>query len=256
MTASTFMRASHIVVLVAAFFSVTGAKAQTKYWDVIMLKDAEVIRGTITDSIPATSVTILAGDSLSRTVARDSIQLITKEVRRKAYTQQSQWEDKDYSELVYYRGILGAGFGFGLGTPGSFKINFVNSFEFYEVVSFGFGVGVRLPFENEGIVLPLFLDIRARLMRSRVAPFIALGIGMCFQPDQDFDNTGGIIAPEIGISIKKSGKSNVMLTVGFESFDIYNSENRQSFNTIHRYTISDRTNQNIKTLTLNLAIGF
>ncbi|NEN24296.1 hypothetical protein G3O08_12355 [Cryomorpha ignava] len=78
-----------------------------------MLKSAEVIRGTITDSIPSESVTILAGDTASRIIANEEIALITSEVRRYAYTKKVVTGKKSYSteRSAYYQGIFSAGFG-------------------------------------------------------------------------------------------------------------------------------------------------
>lgn len=180
------------------------ASAQSNVWDVIMLKSAEVVRGTITDSIPGTSVTILAGDSLSRTISRKDIQLISTEVKRKIYTQKSKSskENDGPPKNIYYQGILSAGYGMRKEGDNAIKVNFINGIGSHENFSIGLGVGLRIALDESLAVIPLFVDVRIRPMTTKISPLLGLGGGWGFQLDRNFEGTGQIGYLEAGISIK------------------------------------------------------
>ena len=187
-----------------------------------MLKSAEVVRGTITDSIPGTSVTILAGDSLSRTISRKDIQLITTEVRRKIHTQQSNRlkENSEPPKSIYYQGILSVGYGMRKEGDNTIKANFINGIGGNENVSLGLGIGLRVALDEGLAVMPLFIDVRMRPMPTKVSPLLGFGGGYSFQIDRNFESTGQMGYLEAGISIKNRGKSFVMITIGYEKFTI------------------------------------
>lgn len=259
---------SKIAVRTALFFSMflcfNTAFAQTNYWDVILLNSAEVVRGTITDSIPGESVTILAGDSLSRTIPKADIHLMSREVRRIVYTRKKNQTQKGRTDSsAYYQGVISGGFGIGMDNPSGVRLNFINGFGSNELWSLGAGVGLRMPLEREVAVIPLFLDLRIRFSRNHISPIMVLGVGPCFQPSQEWDNTGPVAIAEAGISIKKSGKSSVLLTVGIESYDVLNPvESRVSLSSNYGSPIPvinvspSFKHENIQTLTLNLAVAF
>lgn len=255
------------LLLFSMLFVLSHASGQTTKWDVILMKNAEVVRGTISDSIPGESITILAGDSLGRIIAQEDIQLVTSEVKRSVYTQkESQLKNKNESDkAVHYQGVLAGGLGFALDENSTFKANFINGLSLSKTFSIGLGLGFRLPLSSEAIVMPLFFDMRIRFMKTKIAPVLALALGGCFQVDRDFEGTGGIVAVELGISVKKSGKSFLMFTVGYESFDIISDvETRlQSTNTFYGsnpsygfFPQSITQYTNIRTITLNVAVGF
>lgn len=259
---------SKMTVRIALFFSMflyfNTAFTQSSHWDVILLKSAEVVRGTITDSIAGESVTILAGDSLSRTISKSDIHLISSEVKRTMYTNKKNDTNKGGTDSsTYYQGVISGGVGVGLDNPSAVRFSFINGFGASELWSLGAGVGLRMPLEREVAVIPLFLDLRIRFSRNHIAPIIVVGMGGCFQPSQEWNNTGSIAIGEAGISIKKSGKSSVMLTLGFESYTVQNPvESRVTLTSnyvspIPVISVSPSfESEKIKTLTFNLAVAF
>ena len=214
--------ATRIVLACCLLVAINHASAQSEYWDVIMLESAEVIRGTITDSISEASVTILAGDSLSRIIPRADIRLITSEVRRSIYTQKSKDSSGDTGpdKSAYYQGIIGAGYGMRKQGDNAVKINFINGIGSDENFSFGLGVGLRISLDESEVVIPLFVDLRIRPLPTRVSPVIGLGGGYGFQLGENFGSTGLLGHAELGISIKNQRKSFVMITIGYETFSI------------------------------------
>ena len=185
----------------------------------------------------------------------------TFEVRRKITADANKPSRAGYDTSGYYQGVLSAGFGVGFDSPASARLSFINGIGFNELGSFGAGFGLRMPLEREVVVVPLFADFRIRFTKKHIAPMIVLGLGRCFQPDQEWESTGSIAMAEAGISIKKSGKSSVMLTVGFESYDVLNPiESNLTVNGyggIPSFSMGPSTErETIRTLTLNLAIAF
>lgn len=259
---------SQMAVRTALFFSMflclNTAFTQSNHWDVILLKSAEVVRGTITDSIAGESVTILAGDSLSRTIPKANIHLISSEVKRTIYTSKKNDTQKGRADSsAYYQGVLSGGFGIGLDNPSAVRLNFINGFGASELWSLGAGIGLRMPLEREVAVIPLFLDLRIRFSRNHIAPIMVVGMGSCFQPSQEWNNTGPIAIAEAGVSIKKTGKSSVMITVGFESYTVQNPvESRVTLSSSYGSPIPvisvspSFESERIQTITLNLAVAF
>ncbi len=246
-----------VALICTMLFTAQNTYGQKKFWDVIMLNSAEVVRGTITDSISENSLTILAGDTLSRIIPRSSIALITKEVMRLKRVEQSnnQSEKNIPGQGIYYQGILTAGFGLGIGVEkvNGIKANFINGIGFSNIISFGAGIGIRLPLQRDVAVVPLFFDMRIRPLNTRISPFFAMGIGSCFQPDLNWDQTGTILNIEGGISIKNTGKSAVMLTIGYESYEIINTSGNGGFN---GFSFTSKRRETIGMATLNFGVAF
>ena len=233
-----------------------------------MLKSAEVVRGTITDSIPGTSVTILAGDSLSRTISRKDIQLITTEVKRKIYTQKSKTsKDNDRPpKSAYYQGSISAGYGTRKEGDNAVKVNFVNGIGSHQNFSIGLGVGLRIALDEGLAVIPLFVDMRIRPMTTKVSPLLGLGFGYGFQVDRNFEGTGQLGHLEAGIAIKSQGKSFVMITLGYEKFTIIKDRQLTASQNAHYpagvpywgspASVPYTEELNIQSVTLNLGIVF
>lgn len=214
------------------------------------------MRGTITDSIPATSVTILAGDTLSRTIARADIHLITTEARRGTHFQKDDGSNLARPEPrpVHYQGFISAGFGIKLENDHFFKINFINGIGFSDVFSMGIGIGERIPLDGQGMVTPVFFDTRLRPLATKVSPLTVFGIGLTYQPSKEWAHAGRILYFEAGVSIKTRRSSSFLITIGYETFDRFVEEvgggnfSNWSGTSMERATVS--------ALTLNLTVGF
>ncbi len=248
-----------VLVLLGSIIAFGHAKAQSKYWDVILLKSAEVVRGNITDSIPGESVTILAGDSLSRVIPSQEIVLIKKEIRRSFYTKKSELSKENTQSVhgIYYQGILSGGFGRATEGPSGIKVNFINGIGIENHASIGLGIGARFP-NDESVIVPVFLDMRARILNTKVSPAVGFGIGGCFQPDQDWENSGQIFFIEAGIHVNGVKHTGVMITVGYETYEIFQKlTSVSSFSSNGGLYISpSRRRQTVQSITLNFSLMF
>jgi opacity protein-like surface antigen len=92
------------------------------------------------------------------------------------------------SRRKWYRGIIEAGYGFGLGDYGNnnFRFNFINAIKIGEFSSIGLGIGYRRLFTDNTSApylvsdvnqIPVFLDLRTSFSTRRLTPYLALGIG-------------------------------------------------------------------------------
>lgn len=244
------------LLLFITLVSTHSATAQPTYWDVIMLKSAEVIRGTITENIPDTSVTILAGDTLSRIILWEEIELITTEIKRSAYKKPVK-KPKDYTSRpnsAHYQGYLAAGAGIAPDDGNFIKISFINGIGFAQAVSFGFGIGFRAEHGNEsGGAIPLFGDLRARILKTKIAPVIAVGAGTSLMPHKDSWATGEMMYAEAGISIKKEGNTSFMVTIGWEMVDVFEKVTTRGY---FGGSSESLNRKEISGITINVAVGF
>jgi hypothetical protein len=199
--------------------------AQTVYEDVILLKTSEVLRGKITDSIPRESVTILLRDSVSRKVLYADVERILKEPKRIGKSEiESRQTSKDMqgNNPVHYQGIISGGYGVTLSENGLdfFKVNMIHGIGFGGMASFGLGVGLRLLSTQEVSAVPVFLDVRFAVLSGAVSPVFAVGVGNTFQNEDKWQNSGGIFYGEVGVRFRKQYKGGVMITLGYESFEV------------------------------------
>ena len=73
--------------------------------------------------------------------------------------------------------------GFGVGgsaTDFSFGFTTINGYQLNP--HFSMGVGVGFDAHNERFMVPLFLDLRANFLKTRVSPLFSLGLGYSFIP--------------------------------------------------------------------------
>jgi hypothetical protein len=196
--------------------------------DIVVLKSSELITGTITDSIPGVSISILVlPDSILRVIPRDEIaKIVFKQgVSRKKTKKQRAREiaQEEGSIPNYYQAYLRGGFT-GNGEDnrtGFLKADFINSIGFNGVFTAGLGVGARLPTDGEGLVVPLFADLRTTVISGRISPVFGVSVGAAFQPNRDFESTGLFLNPALGICLGSTYGTHLMITLGFEQFDYY-----------------------------------
>jgi hypothetical protein len=67
------------------------------------------------------------------------------------------------------------------------------------------GPGIGVNFYNEGIMMPLYLDVRYYLNDKQTSPFFAADGGVVFHFG-NFDNSGTFINPQFGLRRKLSNK--------------------------------------------------
>ena len=167
-----------------------------------------------------------------------------------------------------YRGIIEAGYGWGIGDYGinNLRLNFINGFHIGPNFSLGLGIGVRRYFvENEyhtgvnivsgKVQVPVFLDLRTTLSAKKITPYFAVGIGNSArytgQNSEVSDsaksvNEGLFFNPSAGIWINISSRFAVFTGIAYEM-------QKMEF-----LNVSDNTpyKKNTSSISINIGISF
>ncbi len=85
------------------------------------------------------------------------------------------------------------------------KIDVVNGIRFNPYIALGLGTGIRS--YNEVLAVPIFLDLRVNFIKTRVSPYLSLGLGYSLALDET--ELGAFAQPAIGISYR-IGKATAM----------------------------------------------
>jgi len=158
----------------------------------------------------------------------------------------------------WYRGIIEAGYGLGVGDYGisNFRLNFINGFKIGNS-SLGLGIGYRRYFTDNNAapylvskksVVPVFLDFRTTFSDRKLTPYFALGLGGAASSDTTlaardrlFFTTSG------GIWYNVSDRFAVFAGVAYEL-------QKLEFSDTNPYTGNYRKNSN--SISLNIGIAF
>ncbi len=97
------------------------------------------------------------------------------------------------------------------------------------MVSIGLGTGIRAVPKRESLTLPLVLDVRAALMKTKVAPYIgfAVGTGLLLNKKTEIA-VAGLAHFEVGVRIKKETRSAIQIGVSYEQMPVYDTQIREA----------------------------
>jgi hypothetical protein len=98
----------------------------------------------------------------------------------------------------------------------------INGYRFNEHVSLGVGVGITA---MSYVIVPVFADFRATLVKGNLSPVVALKGGYAFANSKkkifneyygEFTNSGGaMVNPEVGFKVMMSERIDFMMTIGY-----------------------------------------
>jgi hypothetical protein len=184
------------------------AFAQKDYQDVVYLKNGSIIRGVIIEQIPNVSIKIETVGENVFFYKIDEIEKLTKEPEIFVCLKKG------------YQFILEGGIAFCSGSNyrnyNYFNFNIINGYRFNPYFSVGLGIGSHFYSAANQLIVPLYLDVRTNLTKSRVTPYLAFGIGYSLSASNDFKKYGFIMSPEFGISIRSENKYAINIGLGFE----------------------------------------
>ncbi len=233
-------------------------KPRVEFEDVILLTSAEALRGKITKNIPEKSVTILLNDQTSRTVERSEISQILKEKKRyyasKTGPKSSVATEQNKGNGGVLQGIieLGSSFGFRENELSPIQINIIAAAGFSGFGSVGGKFGLRCIADGDKLLLPIFADFRVSPFDNKVSPFAGIRLDTTVQTAEGTDYFSGLFFhAQMGLEIAKRKKSGVMLSVGFEQFNVQKKE----VSGILFPVIRVKT-RSVQTLTVNIAFRF
>lgn len=113
---------------------------------------------------------------------------------------------------------LVAGYGLaGHTTPYSeyfFGFTTMHGYQANEIFTIGAGTG--LLFYNDGILIPLYADLRVRMSQSYLAPILTGSAGVLLNPDQFNAGTRMFIEPGAGVLYSLSRKMAINLSAGLK----------------------------------------
>ncbi len=230
--------------------------AQTIFDDVILLKSTEMISGNASDHITGEQVTLILRDSISRQVNdADNSRILQKPVRTigEPTVLTNQVTEYDSNGFLYYQAILAGGFGnsFKEKNRSFFKINMIHGIGFNRRGSVGLGTGLRLFLSEDITIVPVFFDARFAIVSKDVSPVLAFGVGSAFQSGNPWEETGSFVYGEFGVRFRGVNKGGVMVTLGYESFEInLPGETRGNPFTSFYYT---RPNGQVNAFSLNVS---
>jgi len=210
----------------------TFCNAQTKYEDVLYLKNGSIIHGLIIEQVPNVSIKIQTKDRNVFVYTIDEILKITKEeipTGRKGREKLTSDNIKkrgflNITEITIGKDILDNGSSEAISQSSnndlqpSIGIQTINGFLFNPYLSIGLGLGLHS--YNDISFVPVFADIHVYLFKDPVTPFISLDAGYSFTAkevyaiDKDRKYFGGVyINPAFGV--KMNTRKSKALTFSF-----------------------------------------
>jgi hypothetical protein len=199
--------------------------AQHNYEDVVYLKNGSVIRGIIIEQVPNQSIKIETADRNIFVYRFDEIEKLSKEVIRG--TRNGHYRNSSSrSPSSGYIGILDVGYAVGIGDDGYDFVNLtmINGYKFNPHFSLGFGTGAKFYHSAEAILIPFFTNFQVNFINKAVSPYFALNVGYSFNASDDFEPTGFLINPSIGVHFGISDGFGINLSVGYDGqwAELYN----------------------------------
>jgi hypothetical protein len=194
-------------------------------------------------------------DSLLKIQTADGNVFVYKMSEIKKYTKETNLNaaittPKDTTGLKRgYYGVVEYGTGVTFsddGGPFTSKINFISGYRICPWFAVGGGVGVRA-YMDEGIYMPVYLDLRTNFINRKTSPYIAIDGGYGFR--NNFNYKGGIMfAATFGVCVKL--KDRFALNMGL------NYELQGSSYVRYPYSGNSYTERNANSHTISFLFGF
>ena len=202
------MSIRNFLVLLLPVFLAVQLHAQTLQDDLVYLNNGTFLRGKITEQVPGKSIRILVGKKDTLLVPITDIKMMRKE------------DKPTESEKNYENGVKAWGYtfmtdlSFGLGklegldrymnapeSHYSVGLSVFNGVTITPYIQLGISAGLEM--WNDRSFLPVYLDLRANILRDDNTPFIYVNTGYAlgWQPGEVGANLGGALAG-LGIGAK------------------------------------------------------
>ena len=177
--------------------------------DVLYLKNGGVIRGTIIEQVPGEHVKIeLLGGSIF-VFTEEEIDVVTKEPMKYAI-QPSRRAARlkrpiSFREKQWYYQVST---NLGIGTDVS-SVNLHYRMGYYFNHYLGIGIGAGLDRYEEGLIIPVYVDIQGDLWKKKIAPhyYLNAGYGFAVSPSWFMDELQGGYHGQVGIGLKINTRS-------------------------------------------------
>ncbi len=223
------------IVLILFMLISSVLMGQSNYQDIVYLKNGGIIRGVILEQIPNQSIKIETNDRNVFVFPIGEIDRIAKEPILKNNQGKTKGK-KVITELGYQIGI-------GDNAIDRLTVNLIPSYQFNPYLSLGIGAGVRHYFDAESTLLPVFIDLRATMLTTKVSPYFTFQAGYTldlahrhrFIPrytkaallgskPSGIAGVGPIIQPAIGVDFSLSRGKRMHVGLGYEAQIIEDEE--------------------------------
>ena len=231
-------RMKKLLFLFFFFISAFTVVAQNNLIDAIYLKNGSIIRGTIIEQIPNTSVQIKTPDKSIFTINLVDIEKFTKEEAVKKPLE-SGYRFRDHGFVNHTElGILtGIGNVLSYSSIGRSYMNDVTGFSFSTVngwlinpyVSVGIGIGVEKL--SADYCMPLYLETRFFVLKKMVTPFFYTQMGYTWRWNRGMsgaDWAGLMVSAGAGAACHIKGSASVFFSIGYKIQQIKLDYLRQS----------------------------
>lgn len=185
--------------------------------DIIYLKDGGVIRGVILEKVEGDYVRILTGRKTKQTVKFSEIEkLHQEEMNEISVTHTSGSQGKTRYALQADLGFLKD---FKDTSLSRIQVDIVNAFRVSPYLSFGLGMGVRFYTGARDLLIPVYGNVRLKLLDRKLSPFFSISYGYSFDSSNDkegisFTGIGSLWRVQAGLSVQTFRKS--YLCAGFQ----------------------------------------
>ncbi len=179
--------------------------------EVVYLKNGSVIRGTIIEQIPNSSLKIQTNDGSIFAYEMNEVEKITKESSPKGttYTYNGSSRLDGNGAKRGYRGFMDLGYTIGTGGwVDTNRLEFATShgYQFNPYFYLGAGAGVHYYHQADLVEIPIFADFRVDILNHRITPYIDFRIGYTV-----YEEAGFYAAPTGGCRINMAG---IALNIG------------------------------------------
>jgi len=208
------VKMKNYVVLILFALIATCAFAQSKYQDVVYLKNGSIIRGVIIEQVPNKSIKIETADKNVFVYQMDEVEKIVKEPIKV----KSGFSSNGSGLKPGYKGIVEMGYQVGVGdfSLDRLKLNIINGYQVNPYFSLGLGTGLRYYFNSKKILIPFLADFRASFLNNSLSPYFYFGIGYSLDSDYHFKGAGMLVNPVAGVNYRITEKLVMNFGLGYE----------------------------------------
>lgn len=200
--------------------------------DIIYLKDGGVVRGVILERAEGDFVRILVGRKQKQVIKFADIEKIDKEEmnevevtfvpkknRKRGYAMQTDLGmQRDRKDTSLSR----------------VQMDIVNGFRINSFVSLGAGIGLRFYTGARDLLIPLYGNLRIKLLNKKLSPYVSLSYGYSFDSSNSdegitFNGMGTMFRPSLGLSVQTFRRSYLCAGIQMEQQQFRQATASQSY---------------------------
>ncbi|GAB4253003.1 MAG: hypothetical protein Kow0079_08200 [Vicingaceae bacterium] len=197
------------------FFTVV-VFAQNKAISVVYFKNGGVVKGEILEQKPGKEIKVKTKDGNIFVFKMDEVEKIEQNERIKKTTNNKN------SGLIKYNGILTIGYQFSANdylwyNLDRLKFDIIQGAEFNKIISVGLGTGLRYygSYDVNQLLMPIFLNIRSTVFKTKLSPFTKIGFGYSINLTEGIGE-GIIINPSVGVNYLLTERASIFFSIDYE----------------------------------------